>query len=90
MACEHIEVIRISGRTGLSKGCLNHGHGLREVQFVWKGRVFHTFITIIDNTMWILHAFANKRRRIPPGHMTLARKRVQEIRTAIRAKKQGD
>jgi phage-related protein len=69
--------------------CRSLGDSLWEVRSTLQNRIARVLFYIGGDTMWLLHGFIKKQQKTPPEDLTLARKRLREVQTALSASRKG-
>lgn len=57
-----------------------------EVRSSLGNRIARVVFCIVDDSMWLLHAFVKKQQKTPAQDLALARKRMREVLAALKQK----
>lgn len=75
--------LRVLGAEGLRSGRLvlrPMGGGLWEFKRAFEGMQYRVLLCVERGVVWLLHAFEKKRAKAPLDDLSLARKRMKDIR----------
>jgi phage-related protein len=64
--------------------CRSLGGELWEVRSSLRNRIARVLFCVEGNAMWLLHGFVKKQQKTPKDAIDLARRRMREIRDAMR------